>query len=279
MINTSFISTPVTHAIGLALIHSIWQGILIGFLAGIFLVFIKNERPEIKYNIAISAMFFMFITFVVTFIISFYNTHHTSQIITQTAKVQVFNSTQSIIPITPNAFTILLINVEPFLPIITMIWLVGVLAHILQISKDLLRVHYLKTRNIKSVNPELAKVFNLVANQMRILKNFHVFESSKVRIPMVIGYLKPVILLPAGVFTGFSTKQIESIIAHELAHILRNDYLINIIISFIKPVFFYHPVFWWFVSIIEQEREKCCDDRAITGVIVNSCGSKSVSIS
>ncbi len=276
MINLTIFSTPIAYAIGWTLMNSIWQGIIIGFLAGVFMIFIKNERPEMKYNIAVSALFFMFVTSVITFFISYHDIHRAFHALSHTNHVQVLNTGHNLVSNTPDVFSSLLMNVQPFLPFITLAWLFGVVIYLILITQDLITVHYLKSRNLINVSPELFKVFQSVAKQMNILKNFNVFESSKVRVPMVIGFLKPVILLPVGVFTGFSSKQIESIIAHELAHILRNDYLMNIVISFIKPLFFYHPVYWWFASIIEQEREKCCDDKAIAVVSDSLCYARSL---
>src|SRR5262249_26688490 len=81
--------------------------------------------------------------------------------------------------------------------------------------------------------------------------------------PMVIGWLRPVILLPASAMTGLTPQQLEAIIAHELAHIRRHDYLINLLQAVIETLLFYHPAVWWVSRRIRQEREHCCDDLAV----------------
>jgi HEAT repeat protein len=81
---------------------------------------------------------------------------------------------------------------------------------------------------------------------------------------MVIGWLHPVILLPASALTGLTPQQLEAIIAHELAHIRRHDYLINLLQALIEALLFYHPAVWWVSRQIRQEREHCCDDLAVT---------------
>ncbi|MHC4213190.1 MAG: M56 family metallopeptidase [Planctomycetota bacterium] len=88
-------------------------------------------------------------------------------------------------------------------------------------------------------------------------------ESALVQVPTVIGWLKPVILLPASVLTGLSTEQLEAILAHELAHIRRHDYLANMFQTVIEIVGFYHPAVWWVSHKIRIERENCCDDIAV----------------
>jgi len=81
-----------------------------------------------------------------------------------------------------------------------------------------------------------------------------------VEVPTVIGWLRPVILLPASALTGLSAEQLEALLAHELAHIRRYDYLINLLQTTIETLFFYHPAVWWVSAQVRQEREHCCDD-------------------
>jgi beta-lactamase regulating signal transducer with metallopeptidase domain len=80
---------------------------------------------------------------------------------------------------------------------------------------------------------------------------------------MVIGWLKPAILLPVGCMAGMSLLQIEAILAHELAHIRRHDYLVSLFQSVVETLLFYHPAVWWVSSQIRREREHCCDDLAV----------------
>ena len=94
-----------------------------------------------------------------------------------------------------------------------------------------------------------------------------VLESRLVRVPAVIGWCRPVLLLPASALAGLTAVQLEAIIAHELAHIRRHDYLINGLQSVIETVLFYHPAVWWLSGRIREEREHCCDD-----VAVAACG-------
>jgi beta-lactamase regulating signal transducer with metallopeptidase domain len=89
-------------------------------------------------------------------------------------------------------------------------------------------------------------------------------ESTRVQVPVVIGTLKPVLLLPASAMTGLSPQQIEAVLAHELAHIRRYDYLVNLVQSCVETVLFYHPGVWWVSHTIRVEREHCCDDLAVS---------------
>jgi beta-lactamase regulating signal transducer with metallopeptidase domain len=88
-------------------------------------------------------------------------------------------------------------------------------------------------------------------------------ESALVRVPTVIGWLRPAILLPLGFATGLTTDQVAAVLAHELAHIRRHDYLINLLQVLVETLFFYHPAVWYISRRIRAERENCCDDMAL----------------
>jgi GWxTD domain-containing protein len=85
-------------------------------------------------------------------------------------------------------------------------------------------------------------------------------ESRNVDVPVVAGFLRPAILLPLGCLTNMPADQIELVLAHELAHIRRLDYLVNLAQKAIEGLLFYHPAVWWISSVIRREREYCCDD-------------------
>jgi HEAT repeat protein len=102
-----------------------------------------------------------------------------------------------------------------------------------------------------------------LCGQLRVKRPVRLLESALVKVPMVIGWLRPVILLPAGALTGLTTRQLEAIIAHELAHIRRHDYLVNLLQALIETLLFYHPAVWWVSRQIRREREHCCDDLAV----------------
>ncbi|MBN2350509.1 MAG: pentapeptide repeat-containing protein, partial [Bacteroidales bacterium] len=104
---------------------------------------------------------------------------------------------------------------------------------------------------------------NSLLHQLGIKKAVKFLQSTLVKVPVVIGYFKPVVLVPLSAFTGLTTQQMESVLVHELAHIIRRDYLINLIQSLAEILFFYHPAVWWISKTIKEEREHCCDDIAL----------------
>ncbi|NJN78529.1 MAG: M48 family metalloprotease [Saprospiraceae bacterium] len=98
---------------------------------------------------------------------------------------------------------------------------------------------------------------------MNFRSNVRLVESALINVPVVIGYLKPMILMPIGLVNQLTIYQVEAILAHELAHIKRYDYLMNLVQSVIETILFFHPAVWWISGEIRRERENCCDDLAL----------------
>ena len=103
-----------------------------------------------------------------------------------------------------------------------------------------------------------------LSRRLHIARAVTLLESTLVDVPTVIGLLKPVVLLPASALGGLAPQQLEAILAHELAHIRRHDYLVNLLQTLVETVLFYHPAVWWLSRRIRIERENCCDDLAVS---------------
>ena len=89
-------------------------------------------------------------------------------------------------------------------------------------------------------------------------------SSIRIPVPVIVGHLKPVIVLPAAALSGLSPAHLEAVIAHELAHVRRHDYLVNLAQTVIETLLFYHPAVWWVSPHVRVAREHCCDDLAVT---------------
>src|SRR5690606_15029945 len=133
---------------------------------------------------------------------------------------------------------------------------------------DLEKLH--KKHHQPVSNALLQKVGNLSAS-MGIFRSVQVFKSTLVHVPVTYGLIKPVILLPASLAFSINPEQLEAIIAHELAHIKRYDYLANFVQSVMEVLFFFHPCFWWINRFIREEREIATDDLALSvGINANA---------
>src|SRR5262245_30832649 len=148
-------------------------------------------------------------------------------------------------------------------PWLVLAWGMGVLA----LSIRLLGGWWLVRRIRDSIGnvplPDWQPRLAALSRRLGVSRPVRLFRSALVQVPTAIGWLRPVILLPASTLTGLSPAQIESILAHELAHIRRHDYLVNLLQSLVETLLFYHPGVWWVSRRIREERELCCDDLAV----------------
>jgi beta-lactamase regulating signal transducer with metallopeptidase domain len=158
-------------------------------------------------------------------------------------------------------------RLEPVLPAIVVIWLVGVLLLSTRLTGEAFAACALRRH---STPPAAAaswqRLLRDLGGRMRLGGVVHLLESPRIDSPMVIGWLRPVILLPAAALSGLMPRQLEAVLAHELAHIRRWDYLANFLQRVVETLLFYHPAVWWVSRRIRQERENCCDDLAAAAV-------------
>lgn len=151
---------------------------------------------------------------------------------------------------------------RPWLSSMTAVWLVGVVTLAMRLMLTWTQVQRLQTQGVVRAASERTKLMQQLATRLSVRRIVRLLESSLVEVPTVIGWLKPVILLPIASVNALTVSQLEAILAHELAHIRRADYAVNLLQGLIETLLFYHPAVWWISSQIRQEREHCCDDLA-----------------
>ena len=150
-----------------------------------------------------------------------------------------------------------------YLPWATAAWLIGVMLLSLRPLWGWFHVRHLRRHGLSSLSDILHCAGQRVKQRLRVNRAVQFAQSALVEVPMVVGWLRPMILLPASAISGLSTAQIELILAHELAHVRRHDWLVNFAQTVIEALLFYHPAMWWISNHIRKERENCCDDMAV----------------
>jgi beta-lactamase regulating signal transducer with metallopeptidase domain len=154
-----------------------------------------------------------------------------------------------------------------YLPFLVWAWLGGVTALSIRSIGGWAVAERLARRHTSPADAVWEKRSFLLAKRLRVSRPVRLAVSARAQVPAVVGWLRPVILMPATVFTGLTAEQIEALLAHELAHVRRHDYVVNLMQTAAETLFFYHPGVWWVSRNIREERENCCDDLA-----VESCG-------
>lgn len=288
----------MTEKLGWALLHFVWQGAIAGCVVWLILAMLRRSSATLRYWVACVGLGLTALLPVVTVLIlrdrpvavvaalPIELPDHANHAIVLPRVVDgpidagtrsEINLQASIPPsiemsaapaaqATSSTDVALLERIErwfrPWLPSITMIWLFGVVALSIRLLINWSRVQRLKVMGTKRVDAMLDQLLQRLTQTLRIRQVVRLLESTLVEVPTVIGWLKPVILLPVASIQGLTVSQLEAILAHELAHIRRADFAINVLQSLVEILLFYHPAVWWISSRIRQERENCCDDLA-----------------
>jgi len=238
--------TSFLQALGWAVLNSLWQMAFLWVIYQSTLAILKNIRSSTKSSLATSLLITGFAWFVYTFI-SIYSSYKTGAVISS-ALINASGNEQ-------------LNNwLHQTLPIASIIYLVLLVLPILHFVRNYRYVQIIRNNGLTKADVQWKIFVKKVAVQLGIKKPVHIWISEFVSSPVTIGYLKPVILIPMAAINHLSTQQVEAVLLHELSHIKRYDYLINLVINFIRTILYYNPFVNAFVKTIEREREKSCDE-------------------
>ena len=242
----------VQEAFGWTLVHSIWEGVIIAGVFGVILLSVRSSR--IRYVAGCMALFAMIASFIVTLIYFL---------------PERGGGTGTLIKITLPLWDARQLtggNIDRFphlatlIPRLTPIWISGVCLFYLRYALGWLSLNRMRRRGLWNAPDRWQRCIARLAVELRISRPVLLFESLLADTPVVLGHLHPVIFVPLGFLSGLPPAHVEAILLHELAHIRRADYLVNVCQRVIEGLLFYHPAVWWISHVIRAERENCCDD-------------------
>ena len=254
----------IARAISLSFFHSLWQGLLFVFFAIIVLSFTKTSKPAVRYNFLVGLFtFFVFLTGY-TFLQQFgFTIAAGKKFGTDSPAIQPGNFTST-------SFQILN-YLDSNASRVFIFWFLVFSWKSAVLIRNLGQIRHIRRNNVFTPSEYWKNKVKQLAQLMQLQKPVLLLESGIVKLPVVIGFVKPVILVPVALLSNLSLQHAEAILLHELAHIRRRDYLINLLQSFAETVFFFSPGLLWLSSRIREERENCCDEMAIniTGDKIN----------
>jgi uncharacterized protein (TIGR03435 family) len=143
-------------------------------------------------------------------------------------------------------------------------WFLGALAFWLRLAGGWVIAARMRSRLVHPAPPEWQRTLRTLGARIGVTRPVRFLVSAIVEAPTVIGWLRPTVLVPVGALTGLPPGHLEAVLAHELAHIQRHDYLVNVVQTIAEALLFYHPAVWWVSGHIRNERELCCDDAAVS---------------
>jgi GWxTD domain-containing protein len=240
-------NSPLVTALGATLFHFLWEGALIALLLAAF-----RAEPKLRYRLACTAMLAMPVVFFTTLFVVMPESYPRLPV---TGSLPLVGAPSAVpTPHAPSFLEQLRESMRWFVPV----WVLGIAVLFIRALFGWIATQRLR-RAASAPNVWQTRL-NELAARVGITQAVSLLESALIDVPMMTGFLRPVILIPAGLLTGLPTEQIEYLLLHELGHIRRFDYAMNLLQTAIEALLFYHPAVWWVSTTLRQEREYCCDE-------------------
>ena len=246
------------------LAHSIWQGMVAAIIAYFIIVATKTASASFRYNLLLANLLLFFAAVITTFLIQEGSGSGAS------SSVQVMSGHPSFIEQFPSqgigggviSYISQFLNANS--RIIVLMWTILTAFRLAQLFIGYWGMNRIKGTQVTSADECWKERLAQLVSSLRITRKVQLLRSGLVKTPMVISCVKPVILIPASFFTLLPRDEIEAILLHELSHIKRNDFLVNLFQNFIETLFCFNPFIFWISGLIREERENCCDDLAVS---------------
>jgi bla regulator protein BlaR1 len=265
---TEWLGDQEINAICWTLIHSLWIGLIVAVLAGIIIICTRKATAKLRYRLFCSLL----VLFVITIAgAAMYEQVENDDMLTDASSLisssnQILDENQVINFPSPSLIDKSVSFLNQNAVLLFVVWFIFFLVKSAKLVIGIFYIQRIRSYKIQALSEEwLSKVQEFGA-KMGIRKKVAIIQSALVKVPVAIGYFKPIIVLPIGLFFKLPIEQVETIIWHELAHIYRRDYLINILQKMIESIFFFNPAVLWLSALIREEREACCDDIVLANV-------------
>jgi bla regulator protein BlaR1 len=266
-----FIGGDFIYALGWTLIHSIWQVGLIAVIVALIMMRVEAKKSATRYAIFMGALLAVPIMSFITFY-RLYSGIEASAVASASLRAENPYLNEAITTVSsnlvnPGTWEIIMSVLRPGpenLQYVVMVWFAGVLMLSIRFMGGVWAINRLRGYATSDISADWKKRMAGLSDSLGIRRFVQLAESARVTVPMTAGWIKPIILLPIGMLTNMPPAHIEMILLHELSHIRRHDYLMNVVQGIVEIMFFYHPAIWWLSDGVRTEREHCCDDRVLS---------------
>jgi len=258
----SLVSSPFLYNLSLTLIHFIWQGFFVALVLKFALSFTSYKKPQWRYAFSSLAMVAnLLLPFITFFIIYQPDFQQFSPLLNNNVLYSdaIHNAAQT--------NEIWYSQTFEYLPYLSLSWIAVSFVLALKLCLELYNVNQLHKTGTSPVNDLLEARFQQLVLQIGLKNSPRILISLKNDVPMAIGWIKPIVLIPVSMLSGLAPAQLDMLILHELAHIRRHDYLVNFIQTLVELLLFFHPSVRWVSKQMRNEREYCSDD-----IAVHHCG-------
>jgi beta-lactamase regulating signal transducer with metallopeptidase domain len=264
LLNANAISHSLIQAFSWMLIHSLWQGLLLALSSAVVMLLTKKASAAVRYNLVLV----QFLLFAGACLFTFaWEWNKPSQQSMLQFDHSIGDGASALLSLNADGIRAFAATCIGYFtanaPMVMLLWFVFFLFRSVRMMRGLLFIRVAKHRQVSEPVNYWKNRVEVLGDKLRLKRAVRLLESGYVKMPMVIGHLKPVILIPAGLLAGLPPEQVEAILLHELAHIRRHDYGVNFLQTIAETVFFFNPGLLWISALLRDERENCCDDVAL----------------
>ncbi len=245
----------ISEALGWSLVHALWQGAIVA--ASLAALLASFRSPRVRYVGGCVALLLIFISFAAT-LVYFWPGHLSSAGSSGRIALPAWRTRPDV-----NGSNSELLDLRAFTKWLAPVWICGVCAFYTRYAAGWVVTRRMRQSGVCKAPDAWQRSIARLAVELKISRPVVLLESLLADTPVVLGHFRPVILVPLGFLAGLSPDHVEAILLHELVHIRRSDYLINVCQRLIEGLLFYHPAVWWISHVIRVERENCCDDRVV----------------
>lgn len=261
----SWFSPAVTGPLGWALVHFLWQGLALAALLSVAMTVCR--KASTRYAAGLVTLLLMVAAPIITFVVLWHNASSAAASWMGAASASIVSLSHRVSAIAPSGAAGAQIPASPrpdALLWFVEAWFLGVLFLSLRTAGGFVLIERMRRKEARPVSAKLNQLCVSLQRRLRLDRAIRYCECGRLGAPAVIGWFRPVVMLPLTALTGLSEEQLKAVIAHELAHIRRLDCFVNLFQIAAETLLFYHPAIWWVNKRIRSERENCCDDVAIS---------------
>ncbi|MBB4635074.1 M56 family metallopeptidase [Longimicrobium terrae] len=271
------LSAPLFQAVGWALVNFVWQGLLLAVVFRAILGAMHRAPAQARYLVGCAGLLLMAAAPVAGTVTALRTAPETAAVAQGAADgaaaefvpaADAGRADAAVFSAAPSGEVAGWMEqwrdgVRRWLPLVVLGWMLGVLLGSVRMAGAWVHLRRLRTRWLCEVPEPWRASLSRLAGELRISRPVRLLVSTRIDGPALVGALSPVILLPASLLTGLSVRDLELILAHELAHVRRWDYAVNLAQAALETVLFFHPAVWWLSGVVREEREHCCDDAVV----------------
>jgi len=253
---SGYLSENIAEAITHTLLHNLWQGMVLVILVAMILHLTKRSTAVWRYRLLTSTLLLFMLVVALTFILELYTVPGLDL---NLPDLHASNS-KDFSALLWQSLNFSLKYVHEHAGLVSVFWMLAVIIQICRLSLGFYVLQRMKLVRTAPVSKFWQQRLQELGMSLGLQHTINLLESGIAQVPVVIGYFKPLILIPVGLITALNQAQVEAILLHELAHIRRKDGLINLIQILMETLLFFNPAVWWLSALIRSERENCCDD-------------------